>query len=380
MVNWLKERIGRQGYAAIDTETDGLDISRSRVRFWSLAVDLNSRFFLEDTMLEEFKHVFNDPKISWIGTHTKFDAHMLNNSGYYLKGDLLCTLVMDRLYEPSYSHGLKESYEREFNENMATLEKSFYPRNKETGKPYKPKNKSILEIMEEQWEQNPNAVVEYASLDAWASLRLFFHLKKNLEEMVTHTGNSLWDIYLDYEVPLTKILLDCEIRGAEIDVEFLESLGPKILEERELACKKLNHLAGQITNPNSPKQLQELFFKKLGIQPTEFTSGGKSGNKQPSVAEAVLEKLATAGVQEAQIVLRARKLTKIYGTYVSGILERLGPDGRLHGSLNQHVAATGRLTGSEPNLQLEVVKSRELLETPKDSIATTKSETIIVNA
>lgn len=350
-VREVKEKIARTHVVAIDTETDGLDIARSRPRFWSLATDLNSRYFLEDTMLPVFAPVFADPSIDWIGSHTKFDAHMLQNAGYNLAGNLYCTLVMDRLLDPDNDHGLKESYEREFGENMATFAATFFPRSKKTGKPTKPPKKSLIDIMEGVWDTNPKRVIEYASLDAWASLRLFYKLAGQLDEQTTWTGQSLWEIYLEYEMPFTKVLLDCESRGIQIDVPYLQSLEPKIREEMDVVSRQLNKAAGQPINPNSPKQLQELFFGKMGLKPLAWTSGGRSGNKKPSVAVGVLETFAGFGVAEAQMVLRYRKLTKMLGTYVIGIIDRLGPDGRLHGSLNQHVTDTARLSGTEPNLQ-----------------------------
>lgn len=376
----LKEKIARTHIVAIDTETDGIDIARSRPRFWSLATDMNSRYFLEDTMFPEFEAVFDDPTIDWIGSHTKFDAHMLENAGYKLKGNLYCTLVMDRLLDPDNDHGLKETYEREFNEKMATFGETFFPRNEKTGKPKKPPKKSLLEILEYAFENNRKRVIDYASLDAWASLRLFYRLAEKLMAETTWTGKSLWDIYLEYELPFTRVLLNCESRGINIDVPYLNSLEPKIVDEMELVARKLNKAAGQPVNPNSPKQLQELFFKKMGLKPIAWTSGGKSGNRQPSVAEAVLTVYAEGGVEEAKMILRYRKLSKILGTYVRGIIDRLGYDGRLHGSLNQHVTDTARLSGTDPNLQLEVVKSRELLEPPKGLNATTWLETASVNA
>lgn len=349
-VRKVMEEISHTHLAAIDTETDGLDIARSRPRFWSLSTSLNNRYFLEDSMLPYFDKVFKDPSVDWVGSHTKFDFNMLLNAGYELKGNMYCTLVMDRLLDPENDHGLKEVYERECDEHMATFGETFYPRNK-TGKPAKPKNKLLIDIMEEVWEQDPNRVIEYASLDAYASLRLFHILRKKLDKQTTWTGNSLWDIYLDYEVPFTRVLLNCERKGIEIDVPYLQNIEPRIEEEMDMVTRKLNKAAGQPVNPNSPKQLQELFFKKMGLKPIEWTAGGKSGRKQPSAAEKVLEVYAAAGVVEAQHVLRFRKLSKIRGTYVRGIIDRLGPDGRLHGTLNQHVTDTARLSGTDPNLQ-----------------------------
>jgi DNA polymerase-1 len=342
-VAMLKEKLSHHMEAAIDTETTGLNIAQDRVIFWSLSTG-DDRYFLEARHLEDFKAVFRDKRRTWIGTHTKYDAHMLANMGLPLAGDLFCTLVMDRLLNPDNQHGLKEVYEREFDEKMATFGETFYPTGK-SGKPYKPKGQSLQQIILDAWDKVPDRVVDYASLDAWGSYRVFRRLRDYLGEETTWRGESMWDLYLDFEVPFTKVLYSMERRGMQIDIPYLESLKPQIEKEMSKVKRKLAKAAGQTININSPPQLRGLFFDRLQLKPLRRTPGG-----EPSTDVASLEIFAKQGCKEAKYVLRYRKLSKIISTYIEGIIAKC-VKGRIHGSFNQHVADTARLSSSEPNLQ-----------------------------
>jgi len=372
-VSRLKEKLAHHLEAAIDTETTGINIAIDQPIFWSLSTG-DDRYFLQAKHLEEFRDVFGDKRRTWIGTHTKFDAHMLSNAGIPLAGDYFCTLVMDRLLNPDNSHGLKEVYEREFDEKMATFAETFYPLNK-SGKPYKPKGESLQHTILNAWDNVPDRVIDYASLDAWGSYRVYKRLRKYLKNETTWRGESMWNLYLRFEVPFTRVLYAMERRGMEIDEPYLESLRPKIEKEMSKVKRRLTKAAGQTININSPLQLRGLFFDKLGLKPLRRTPGG-----DPSTDVSTLTVFANKGCKEAKMVLRYRKLGKIIGTYVDGILGRC-VKGRVHGSFNQHVADTARLSSSEPNLQhLEVVKLRELLEHPEGLSATAWLETASANA
>lgn len=339
----LLEKLTRVDLIAVDTETTGLDIIRDQIEFFSLSTG-DDRYFMQRRMLGNFRKLFEDPDKTWVGTHTKYDAHMLANAGIQLRGDIICTLVMDRLLNPDNDHGLKEVYEREFDERVLSFGEVFFPKNSK-GRPQKPKNKSLIEIMRQAWSERPDDVVDYSTLDAWMSFRVYRRLEEYLDEISTWRGESLLDLYYRFEVPFTKILFRMERRGIQIDTQYLESLRPKIVEEQDKVKKLLAKAAGQIVNPDSPLQLQHLFFKKLGLPVIKRTKGGA-----PSTDIHVLEEYAAAGVKEAALVIRHRKLGKILGTYVDGMLA-LVINGRIHGSFNQHVTETARLSSTNPNLQ-----------------------------
>lgn len=334
---------------AVDTETTGLKIDTDFVIFWSLSTGPD-RYFLEADMLERFSAILSDPSKSWIGSQVKYDAHMLANSGFPLNGDLLCTLTMDRLLDPEQDHGLKEAYEREFNERMATFAQTFYPMDSR-GHFRKPAKKTLQETMMRAWEENQQKVIEYASLDSWAVFRLFDRLKKKLKRVNTRHGYTLWDLFLAYEAPMTRVLYTMERNGCQLDTQYLESLIPEIEQDLVNINKRINKLTGEIVNPASTKQLQTLFFEKMGLKPVVMTSGGASGDKKPAVSEPVLSALANDGVEEAKLILEYRERQKLLGTYVLGLVNRVDRGGRIHTTFTQHVADTARLSSRDPNLQ-----------------------------
>lgn len=334
---------------AFDTETTGIDISVDHVIFWSLSTG-EDRYFLEADKLHYFKEIFNDPDKMWIGSQIKFDFHMSANSGYPIAGNMMDTLVMDRLLDPDQDHGLKEAYEREFNERMRTFPETFYPRDKR-GKFRKPPKKSLQEIMLDAWDRDPERVIDYASLDAWGVFRLFRRLKKQIQQIFTDRGYSLWDVFLMWEVPMSRVLYEMERTGTQLDMEYLGSIEPVLEKELRDINWKLNKMIGQPINPGSTKQLSKLFYEDMGLEPIAWTTGGSTGKKSPSLNETVLKEHAADGVEEAQLILKYRELSKVLGTYVVGLMSRVDKNGRIHTTFTQHVADTARLSSRDPNLQ-----------------------------
>jgi DNA polymerase-1 len=340
----LKDKLANNPVAAFDTETTGLHPTDDHILFWSLSTG-DDRYFLERQHLEPMRQVMEDPERTWIGTHTKYDAHMMANAGITLSGQWYCTLVMDRMVDCDQPHGLKDVYEREFDEHVLSFGEVFYPRNA-VGKPAKPKGKEMGEILLEAWDSRPDEVIEYASLDAWMSFRIFRVLQQRLKDTVTWRGQDMWDLYLDIEEPFTHVLHGMERRGMVLDVPYLEAQGKKMEEEVDRLKRKLAKVAGRVINPGSTKQLVEYFFEVKGLPVTKYTDKGA-----PAVDKHVLAELTKMGVEEAGIVAEIRKVDKTHSAFVTGLVNKISPDGRIHSTFNQHVADTTRLSSNNPNLQ-----------------------------
>lgn len=332
------------GYCGIDTETTGLDLMRDHVLFWSLSPSERSRYCITRELLPVFKReLAKDEDIHWIMTNANFDNSMLANSGVpLLAGPIHCTLVMDWLLDENRSgrHGLKETALDHLNLKMRSLKSVLG----------KKKNETYQEALLRLWDQDRPAAVDYASCDAWASLKVYEFLRDRLEAETTDTGVRLWDLFEFIEAPLSKCLYKMIRRGVQIDEEHLQSLAGPLNRDMDSIQRKFNKKCGMEININSPTQLKDVFFKKLGYEPEKMTPGGKSGVRQPSLDKEVLQEWAAKGCPYSNTVLEYRSLSKTKSTYVEGMIDR-AVNSRIHPMLTQHVTVTGRLSSKDPNLQ-----------------------------
>ena len=200
---------------------------------------------------------------------------------------------------------------------------------------------------------------DYASLDAYNSNALVHFFDEELDSVAIAPGYTLKNYFYSVEVPFTKVLWKMERRGITVDRGHLEEQrGPmeaemKAIEQEFAEAHPLIDEEGKSVAPNlnSTIDIRRVFFEKLGKVPLKFTSGGQSGNKQPSVDADVLDQWAGEGDLWAMKLLRFRSIAKIHGTYIKGLEEWIDPNYRIHTSLNQIGAVTMRLSSSEPNLQ-----------------------------
>jgi len=183
-------------------------------------------------------------------------------------------------------------------------------------------------------------IAQYACEDADVTYQLWEILKDKLDE------DELDDIAKTLEFPLIRVLAHMERKGISVDVEMLEQFSEELTEDLEKLEKEIFEISGEEFNLNSPKQLGEVLFDNLGLP-----AGKKTKTGQYSTSESVLTKLASE-YEIPSMVLDYRSLSKLRSTYVDALPKLVNEEsGRIHTELNQTVAATGRLSSSNPNLQ-----------------------------
>jgi DNA polymerase-1 len=341
------------GALGLDSETTGLSKHKDYVLIWSLSDGLN-RICLPNKFIQLYKEpILENPEISFDLTNAKFDAHMFANSGadISLAGPWNCTLAMSFLNNENNMgrHGLKEATKEHLGREPATFEMVFgkLPPAKKGVK--KTVGDLIMEAMADPARRMQAA--DYASMDAYNSTCLRAVFDKKLAAIEMYPGYTLKDFFYNIERHFTKVLWRMERRGFQVDQQYLNSLlGP--MEEKLLQIKtEFSKACNELINLNSVIHVRHFFFNVLKKTPIKMTEGGVSGVKQPSVDVEVLDQWAGEGDQWAKMMLEYRSIAKIKGTYVESLMELADQYGRIHTTLNQIGAQSGRLSSSDPNLQ-----------------------------
>ena len=373
----LVREVRDQDVVAIDTETTGLKIWKDKVLFWSMAWGEDRRVCMPFTTLKYFWESFEDSTKRWVFANAKYDMHMLANMTVRIAGDCVDTAVMHALLNEEKPHGLKDMAADVLKWSWSDFFDTFrpqmlpdstkMPRKLAGGGMSQPtRRETVQEMLMRCYHEDLPRLVDYASNDAYGTLRVYEALKKELERTVIYSLYPQWlgtmaDLFFLTEVPFTKVLWKCERNGVFVNREYLQNLRIPMWKEHEDLCREMQGiwtkagLTGQF-NPNSIAQLRTYFFDMLGARPLVWTNGGKSGIRQPSVDKGFLEHYEHE-LPMASHLLRDRKLTKLVGTYIDGADEHIddglctGTPGRIHTRFNQDVARTGRLSSSDPNLQ-----------------------------
>lgn len=345
----------------LDSETTGLVKHKDVVILWSLS-DGKHRICLPSKFIELYKEsILENPEINFDFTNAPFDAHMFANTGADVSraGEWRDTRIQSWLLNENNigGHGLKETVKAHFQRETPSFESVF-------GKlPPKKKDKVtkreivvthgdlILTAMADPEKRLQAA--DYASLDAYNStaLRALFDQILSAQSHVMYPGMDCRTFFYAIEVPYTKLLWKLERRGVTVDAGYLRSLQKPMEDEMERIRREFSREFGQLFNPNSVPQVRSFFFDHLKKTPIKLTKGGTTGIRKPSTDEEVLDEWAGVGDQWAQLLLAYRGISKIYGTYVSGLQNWIDYGYRIHTSLNQIGTVTGRLSSSEPNLQ-----------------------------
>ncbi len=282
--------------------------------------------------LAMLKPILEDPAISKIGQNIKYDMIVLKNEGVNLQGVACDTMLASYLLDPSRrGHSLDDLAEIYLEHKMIPITDLIG-----TGK----KQISFAEVEIDQ-------ASEYSCEDADVTFRLSTIMTPRLLEA------GLEDLFLNVELPVISVLTDMELTGVRVNSDYLKKLSIEFGENLKQIEREIYDLAGEEFNINSTQQVGEILFNKLGLKGTKKTKTGLS------TSLAVLEELAFQHELPKKI-LEYRSIFKLKSTYADSLVNLVNPrTGRIHTSYNQAVAATGRLSSSDPNLQNIPIRTTE---------------------
>jgi len=280
---------------------------------------------LKSRELAAIKEILEDPEIEKVGHDLKRTALSLARAGVRLRGFFFDVMIASYLYDPgSRDHGVASLALKE-------LSRTIYDHKDLVGSGSSERSFSDVPI-----EQAGNYLCEV--VDVLLGLAMYF--KERLDE------RSLSNLMVNLEAPLIPVLVNMELAGIEIDRDFFKEMHSKLARELHIIGGDIFKQAGGEFNLNSTQQLRQVLFENLSLPIIKKTKTG------PSTDASVLEALAAQGHAVPRLMIDYRELEKLRSTYVDALPQLVnGETGRIHTSFNQAVAATGRLSSSDPNLQ-----------------------------
>ncbi len=317
-----------------DTETTGLDPMQAELVGIGLGVKPGEAWYvpIKGEVPDSLKKLFANPKIAFYAHNAKYDLHILHRHG--IKGVTIGfdTMIASYLLNShSHRHSLDALSLTLFNKVKTPIEELIG------------KGKKKISMREVAVEK----VTEYCCEDVDYTCRLKKRFEKELEE------RKLGKLFYDLELPLMKVLTRMERKGIYLDSDQLNKIGQWLREQLAELETKIYEEAGEEFNINSPKQLGHILFEKMEIPPPKKTKTGYSTNVE--VLETLVDEYPIA-----QLVMEYRTLEKLRSTYAEALPETVNQQtGRVHCTFNQGVAATGRLSSQNPNLQNIPVRTAE---------------------
>lgn len=343
----LLDKLSRADTIGIDTETTSLDAMNASLVGISIAFQAGEAVYIPvghsltaapeqldlQDVLGRLKPHLENPALKKIGQNLKYDQHVFANYGIALNGIAGDSMLASYIIESHLGHGLDELSGRWLGLETITYESLCGKGAKQIG---------FADVAIGQ-------ATEYAAQDADFALRLEAHLRAQMDE-------KQLEMYEKMELPVAQVLFEMERNGVQIDRAELARQSAELGAELMKLEQEAYAAAGQPFNLNSPKQLQEILFDKMGIPTKGLKKTAKGGI---STNEAVLEQLAP-DYPLPKIILQNRSLAKLKSTYTDKLPEMISPkDGRVHTTYAQAVAITGRLASNNPNLQNIPIRTEE---------------------
>ncbi|MDD3285254.1 MAG: DNA polymerase I [Patescibacteria group bacterium] len=355
--NAFFKKLQKQSAFAIDTETEGLNPLKAQLLGLSFSWQAGEAYYLHlgaktaakadlfnyrqeeagHDWLKRLQTILEDRKIQKYGHNLKFDWRILKNQGINLQGIAFDSLLASYLLNPdNRQHGLDGVSFRELAWEKISTEELIG------------KGKDAIAFSQVQ----PEKMAQYAGEDADCAWQLQTVLGKKLKK------EKLDKLFTNLELPLITVLGDMEENGIKLDPKPLNQLSKKLEKRLSILTKEAYRLGQEEFNLNSPKQLQHILFDNLQLD----SRGLKKTKTGISTADDELEKLS--GQHEIiALIQEYRELSKLQNTYVLALPGMINTkDGRIHTSYNQSVAATGRLSSTDPNLQNIPTRTEEGLE------------------
>ena len=344
-----------------DTETTSINPNLARLVGMSFAVKPHEAWYVpvpEDAsdarvILDKFVQVFDNEQITKIGQNLKYDAIVLRNAGVEVKGHWFDTMLAHYLLEPEMRHNMDYLAETYLNYKTIKIETLIGKKGKNQGN---------------MGGVSPEKVLNYAAEDADITLQLAAHFKPLLKKA------ELEDLFNNIESPLSKVLRDIEFEGVNIDADLLrkysEVLAGKIIDvEKKIFAAN----DGRPFNLNAPRQIGIFLFETLKIPYKK----SKTKTGQYKTGEDILSDLSKDHEIVKEILI-SRRLNKLKSTYVDALPKLENPrTARVHSSFNQALAATGRLSSNNPNLQNIPIKTEEGREIRKAFIPRDKDHILL---
>ena len=320
---------------AVDCELVGLSFSWEEGKGWYLALRSNKGDTLDpDAALEALRPILEDPAIGKCGQNIKYDLIVLRQAGIELQGVAFDTMIASYLLAPERRTQAMDALARDL------LGLQTIPISDLIGK-----GKKQVTMLEVELDK----VAEYAGEDADVTWRLYELLAPKLE------SEGLRKLFDELEMPLLSVLADMENEGVALDLERLEETRVSLAAKVDELKSEIHRDAGREFNIDSPKQLSEILFDEMNLRVVKKTKTGRSTDAS------VLEVLAAETAHPLPgLILKYRAVSKLLGTYVAPLPEMISEKtGRVHASFHQAVAATGRLSSSDPNLQNIPVRTEQ---------------------